>query len=167
MGKSLENGNGTLKLLLTIFIIISVVLGGFVIYDKVLKKNNDKCSKSESSCEKSEENVSNKNNNSEIKLASKYRNIKDKESYIMFDTSNGTWKFNRNECHEYGTMTGTYTIEDNKVNLNMSNDGKAILMLLHDNYDETLLQTDKILYGDEFSDVTFAGCSTSAYFMSE
>ena len=49
----------------------------------------------------------------------------------------------------------------------MSNDGKAILMLLHDNYDETLLQTDKILYGDEFSDVTFAGCSTSAYFMSE
>ncbi len=41
MEKSLEKGNGTLKLLLTIFIIISVVLGGFILYDKVLKKEDN------------------------------------------------------------------------------------------------------------------------------
>ena len=65
MEKNIENGNTTLKLLLIIFIIISLVLGGFTIYDKVLKKN-DKCVKQESSCDYSKcekESLIGENNN--------------------------------------------------------------------------------------------------------
>ena len=40
MEKNLENNNGILKLLLAIFIIATLALGGFVVYDKVLKKDN-------------------------------------------------------------------------------------------------------------------------------
>ncbi len=40
MEKSVQKNNDILKLLLTIFIIISFALGGFVIYDKMLKKEN-------------------------------------------------------------------------------------------------------------------------------
>ena len=38
MEKNIEKNNTTLKLLLTIFLIVSLALGGFILYDKVLKK---------------------------------------------------------------------------------------------------------------------------------
>lgn len=50
MEKGLENNNG-LKVMLIIFILLSVILGGFILYDKVLKEENDNFIKTESSCD--------------------------------------------------------------------------------------------------------------------
>ena len=41
MEKELGKGNNTLKLMLAIFVIISLALGGFIFYDKVLKKEEN------------------------------------------------------------------------------------------------------------------------------
>ena len=51
----MEKENKTLKILLIIFIIISVIFGGFILYDKVLKKEEkvicEKCEKCSTSCD--------------------------------------------------------------------------------------------------------------------
>ena len=160
----MEKENKNLKIMLIIFILISVILGGFILYDKVLKKEDSKCKKDTCSCEKMDENV----NDKKIMLASKYVNTKDKASYITFDSTNKTWNYYRNECHGYLTMTGTYSTEDNKVILNLSNNGRTVLILSHDNDNKELLQSDMISYGnDESNEVLFSGCSGSDYFMPE
>ena len=55
MEKNLENSNKMIKLLLVIFVIISLSLGGFIIYDKVLKEEEkvicEKCEKCSTSCD--------------------------------------------------------------------------------------------------------------------
>ena len=52
----MEKENKNLKIMLIIFITLSVVLGGFILYDKVLKEDNasGKCEKESCNCEKQE-----------------------------------------------------------------------------------------------------------------
>ena len=114
MEKNLESNKG-LKVWLIIFVALTVILGGFIFYDKVLKEEKKDVPVKEKEETKQKENVVDNNDNSVIVLASKYQNIKDKTSYIAFDKEKGTFKFYRNECHGYNYMNGTYSIKDNEV----------------------------------------------------
>ncbi len=137
-------------ILLVVFIVISIVLAGFIVYDKFIKSNNNEdCT--DTGCYFSID--------SDIKQL--YVNEFDKESYLYFYDSNKTWVYNRNECHGYWPVSGTYTIEGDKVILNYPEGGKAVLEIQSDKK----LRSNLVEFADENDDFIFSGCAGSEYFV--
>ena len=161
----MENKSDIKGILLVVFIVISILLLGFVVYDKVLKKENCNCPKNDCQCEKCSKN-DDLNNEVKLTLSSKYTNADDKKSYISFDIANGTWSFTRNNCHEYEDLSGTYSIKNNEIILKYvgTREGtEDVLKVIVDNSNHV----EKIYGDDENNGYSFAGCSSSEYFVVE
>ena len=129
MEKNIEKNNTTLKLLLTIFLIVSIALGGFILYDKVLKKNDTKCAKSESSCDcpKCENSAMNLDYK---KVLGKLKNADG--SYALYKSDSMSSLDDKE--HAYASIT-----VDGKVSFRVDNDpektGEDVLLNVSDVYD--------------------------------
>ena len=157
----MDNKKDIKGVLLAVFIIISILLAGFIVYDKFLKEDDGSCVTVPCNCEEKKELV----------LASKYVNEQDKDSYLTFDTTKKTWKGIRNNCEGYEEVEGTYVIENNVITLNSE---------VFDSYND-IVKFEMIADGSNIKklhdmaedksgvDVNFyyTGCSPTAYFIAE
>ena len=156
--------------LLIICILIVVILGAFILYDKVLKKKEScKCQEKECLCvkctEKEEEVIY-----SASSLKTKYRNISDKESYISFDVSKETWEGYINECEGYGLIKGKYVDEENGIITLKYESGDVfgtLRMVNMDNSDNIVLLKEIPITNGDSASILITGCSGSPYFAIE
>ena len=166
----MENKSDTKGLLLVVFIVISVLLAGFVIYDKVLKKENCDCPKTDCQCEKCKE-CEKCNNACDVAsdylggygiaaLTEEYKNVADKKSNIVFK-ADGTWSANRNSCHGYDNISGTYKMEENDIILSSDSldSGKTVLTIVSGDSSDIYLLYEK--------ELNITGCSNRRYFVIE
>ncbi len=166
----MENEKNKNVVLLVVFIVLSLLLAGFIIYDKVLNKSTSECPKCNCQCEKCEvckkceEKSENLDEDYYHDLISgvKYKNLSRPDNYIQFNVGNKTWKAARNSCHGYEDISGTYTIEKNEIILkgDFFEGGKNVFTMVSGNY-----SGDIILIYDKDGDVE--GCSEQNYFVSE
>ena len=129
MEKNIEKNNTTLKLLLTIFVIVSLALGGFILYDKVLKKNDTKCAKSESSCDcpKCENSAMNLDYK---KILGKLKNADG--SYALYKSDSMSSLDDKEYAYASITVDGKVSF---RVDKGSENVGKDILLNISDAYD--------------------------------
>ena len=169
----MENKKDIKVVLLIVFVLIALALGGFILYDKLIKKETCECPKNECICEKCEEKnyptkecqcKENKDVSYYTKLLNnvKYRNISRPDNYIEFNTKDMTWKANFNNCHGYDEINGKYTIENSKIILtgNDFEDGKNTFSIISGNYNEEIQLIYDINRGIQ-------GCSEQEYFVAE
>lgn len=166
--------NSTNKLLIVIILILSLLLlgaGGYIIYGQITNNSmikndeNDITDNSQNANNVSEEdkeedkNIFDSVNN---KLSAKYTNVSDINNYIIFNTD-GTWEGNKNKCELYYKVSGTYTIENDEIILN-------ILENEVPNKDTLTIQRrsneliPNILYNEGYN---FSSCTNSQYFIIE
>ncbi len=161
-------------ILLVVFIVISLLLTSFIVYDKFLKKETCSCPKEDCKCEKNDSNSTEKiDSNSEEKsiLSSKYINENDKNSYITFDVTNNSWSSVRNVCEGYEELHGSYAIENNKLRLlsdnftdkNSSNYGANVVFELVSDSSGHVEKMKDLIENDFY----FSGCMGSDYFIAE
>lgn len=158
--------------LLIICILITLILGLFILYDKVLKKKEScKCQEKECLCVKCTEKEEEEVIYSASSLKTKYRNISDKESYITFDVSKETWEGYINECEGYGLIKGKYVDEENGIITLKYENGEVfgtLRMVNMDNSDKiVLLKEIPIKIDEDASSSLITGCSGSPYFALE
>lgn len=183
----MENKKDKKVLLLVILALIILALGGFVVYDKLIKKETCDCPKTECICEKCEcpekecqcEKCEEKTNNcpqvtcncKENDDASyytnlldnvKYQNLSRPDNYIIFNTKDKTWKATRNNCHGYDDVSGKYSIEKGKIILtgDTFESGKNEFSIISGNYNEEIL----LIYDNNQG---IQGCSEQEYFVAE
>ena len=153
-------------LLVIILAIIVLLFSCFVVYDKLLKKETCDCPKTECKCKKCD-NDKNKNDciesdydseydNNPTQLYGKYVNIKDKKSNIVFSLD-GTWKLNRNVCHGYENISGTYSVDANRIILKGTNHDEEGILSIVSTTGEIILLLDEERF--------ITGCSGSRYFL--
>lgn len=151
----MENRKDLKGIFLVLFIIISILLAGFIIYDKFLKKDNDSCVTVPCNCEEKKEKI----------LANKYVIEEDKTNYIAFDTEKLTWEAVRNHCEGYEQINGTYYIENGNIYLNskvFSDDHPSVVLKLIFDGNKVVKIHDSV--DEEFH---FAGCAPSDYYVIE
>ena len=160
----MENKSDVKGILLVVFIVISLLLAGFVLYDKLLKKDTCTCPKNDCQCEKCD-------NSCDVAsdylgeyamafLSAKYNNVGDKKSNIVFK-ADGTWSANINSCHEYDSINGTYELEENSIILSSDdlNSGKTTLTIVSGDSSDIYLLYEK--------EQNITGCSNRRYFVIE
>lgn len=145
--------------------VVLLIATGFICYDKFLKKtetvsNDCNCQKCEK-CEKINNtcNLKANYNPSDYEkktLTAKYYNVGDKESTIQFN-SDGTWSANRNSCHFYETLNGTYVMNENSIVLH---GGSETTLTIVSGYTDGI----HLLYTNS-SDEDISGCSISDYYV--
>lgn len=149
--------------LLVVFIILSLLLGGFIVYDKLLKNDDaEGCEKPVCQCDTEKK----------MTLASKYVNEGESLSYLEFDTVNSTWKGVRNHCEGYEDVSGTYVIENNKLTLNNENfvsDGGVVTFELITDSSNKVIRLHDLTGDDSKGEIMFhyTGCSSSEYYKAE
>ena len=179
----MENKSNTKGVFLIVFAVISLLLGGFIIYDKLLKKETCNCPKTDCQCEKCKEcekcEENNNTNNCPTKECQckedkdvsyytqllnnvKYRNLSRPDNYITFDTKDMTWKATYNNCHGYNEIAGKYTIENNEIILTSETfeDGKNEFSIVSGNYSGDIILIYDVNRGVQ-------GCSEQEYFVAE
>ena len=151
-------------ILLVVFIIISLALCSYVLYDKILKKDEqNSCLKTDCECENNEkdEDIEDDYYYYDKKLSTKYINIGDPLSYISFDMKNSTWKMNYNACHGYEIINGTFSIEKNRIIMNSETRGGELKIVSNYNFGQYV----GILYAITREHFSLAGCTGSDYFV--
>ena len=153
----MENKRDLKGLLLVVFIVISLLLAGFIIYDKFLKEDGS-CVTVPCNCEEKKE----------VILANKYVVEEDKSNYITFNTEKLTWDASRNHCEGFEEIHGTYYLKDGYVHLDSPvfsddssadrNDGVALKLIMNGN---KVVQ----LHDDAEEGFHFAGCAPSDYYV--
>jgi len=164
----MENKSDIKGVLLVIFIVISLLLSGFVLYDKLLKKETCDCPKTDCKCEKCKEC---EKCEEKLILSTKYINKSDKNSYITFDTTNKSWYSIRNVCEGYEELRGSYFIENNKLRLlsdsfsdeKSSNYGANVVFALVSNGSGHVEKMYDLIENDFY----FTGCMGSDYFIAD
>ena len=148
-----------IMLLLVIFIIISVSMGSFVLYDKLISKDTD-CPGKDSQNEKIEPVY----NYTKDSLAPKYINISDENNYIVFDKEKGNWNAKMNFCDSYEEIYGTYTVENDKVILRYIDGSNTSLNIISDSDSSNIVE---ILHENLPKDSANTNCMESKYFVKE
>ena len=158
------------KSLIVIIVVLSMLLlgaGGYIIYNQIA--NNGTIANAENNTTDNSQNANNvpegnKNifDNVNNRLSTKYTNVSDINNYIIFNTD-GTWEGNKNKCELYYKVSGTYTIENDKIILNILENevpNKDTLTIQRRSHE---LIPD-ILYNEEYQ---FSSCTNSQYFIIE
>ena len=160
----MENKSDKKGILLVVFIVMALLLAGFIVYDKLLKKETCNCPKDECKCEKCTTNDSKidtdyENNYSYGGLSSKYRIGHDGKSYLQFNVD-GSWTAKRNECEFYDDISGTYEIKNEKIILKSSKfDSKEVALDIVSGDGEGIY----VLYQNENDENKITGCSLRKY----
>ena len=152
-------------IIIWVLAVILLLAAGFICYDKLLKKTEtiskdcncpkcERCEKTNNTCDLRVDYVS--GDYEKKTLTAKYVNVGDKASTIQFN-SDGTWSANRNSCHFYETLNGTYTINENNIILH---GGSETTLTIASGYSEGIY----LLYTNS-SDEDISGCSISDYYV--
>ena len=158
--------NKKLIFLVCILCVLVLVLGGYIVYDKVFSEE-EKCIEKNNISDDSNVSLINKNmsNYTVSELAKKYKSVNSVDgwgSYVEF-SNDGTWKASKGGCEgETHLLSGTFTLENNKINLEITDGswiptkGELIIVSGDDGNGATLLfDKDEIL----------VDCSYERYFV--
>ena len=144
------------KLLIIILLILSISLGAFIIYDKFIDKNDDS--------QKESQNNKGASYYTKDSLASKYINIADNNSYIVFETQTGRWTANRNFCDSYNEIYGTFTVENDQVVLRYIDGTTTSFDIISDS---DFSKNIELLHDNLSKESNNASCIASTYFVKE
>lgn len=112
------------KVLVTILILLVLGLGGFIVYDKVLKDNTTTNDISKKEATKNNETTIEKENNKDEKNTYTYQEIKGlyegkwaSWTIHLYLEDDGTFVYDE-QSSTHGSCLGNYIIEDNQIKLN-------------------------------------------------